>query len=219
MRLLNILLPLFFSIPVFAAQPIFSDPFQGRLAPGWSWIREDSSAWRITKDALEIRVQPGNMWGPENSGKNVLVRKLPAVKERPLAISVTVQNRPSEQYEQVDLVWYCDDSHQVKIGQEQVDGQLSIVMGREQADRTRTIAIIPLATEKVHLRFILSAEHIEGFFRPEGQDEWRKAGECDLPLKPGCEPKIALQCYQGPASAEHWAKIQNFTIEPLAQRD
>lgn len=195
------------------ASQIFSDPFQQKLAHGWSWVREDPDGWRITKDALEIRVQPGNMWGPENSGKNVLLRDLPPVKEKPLAISVTVQNRPSEQYEQVDLVWYCDDAHMVKIGQELVDGQLSIVMGREEGDRTRTIAIIPLTTHKAHLRFVLAAEKIEGFFRPDGQEEWRKAGECDLPRKTGCQPKMALQCYQGPANVEHWARIQNFNIQ------
>ena len=214
-RLIILLLLLLGLRAASAADPIFSDPFQNKLAPGWSWVRENPEAWRITKDALEIKVQPGNMWGPENSGKNVLLRDLPS-SEKPLAISVTVQNRPTEQYEQVDLVWYCDDSHMVKIGQELVDGQLSIVMGREQADRTRTIAIIPLATHEVHLRFILSPKKIEGFFRPEGKDTWQKAGECDLPLKPDCHPKIALQCYQGPADTDHWARIQAFTIATIA---
>src|SRR5688500_20327732 len=90
-----------------AADLLFSDDFKGKLQPGWTWIREDKSAWRTTNDGLEIRIQRGNMWGPENSGKNVLLRDLPTT-DKPLEISVTVEHRPTEQYEQVDLVAYYD---------------------------------------------------------------------------------------------------------------
>lgn len=36
-----------------------------------------------------------------------------------------------------------------KLGQEMVDGKVSIVMGREEGDKTRTIVIIPLAASAV----------------------------------------------------------------------
>src|SRR5687767_11586970 len=109
----------------------------GKPGEGWTWRRENPAGWRIRDSALEIRVEPGNMWGPQNDARNVLVRKLDGVSlHHEVTISVTVSNRPTEQYEQVDLVWYYDDSHMVKIGQEQVDGKLSIVMGREEKDRT-----------------------------------------------------------------------------------
>lgn len=49
------------------------------------------------------------------------------------------------QWEQVDLCWYLDDSNMVKLGQEMVDGKLSIVMGREQADRARTVKMSEVA--------------------------------------------------------------------------
>ena len=32
-----------------------------------------------------------------------------------VAATVKVQNKPNEQYEQVDLVWYYDDSDMVKV--------------------------------------------------------------------------------------------------------
>jgi hypothetical protein len=101
-------------------------------------VREDPKAWRVTGQGLEIRIQPGNMWGPANNAKNVLVRAVPDPAKEPVEVAVTVSNRPTEQYEQVDLVWYYDDSHMVKIGQEQVDRVLCLVMGREEKDRTRT---------------------------------------------------------------------------------
>src|SRR5690606_6826139 len=129
--------------------------------------------------------------GPENSGKNILLRKAPGGGTEPIEITVTVENRPTEQYEQVDLTWYYADSHMVKIGQEMVDGQLSIVMGREEDDRARTIAIIPLETARVQLRFQMTGDRVVGYFRPGAKGDWRKAGECDLPVKG--EPKIAIQ--------------------------
>ena len=154
-----------------SAEPLFRDDFIGRLKPGWTWIREDKSAWRTTKGGLEIRIQRGNMWGPENSGKNVLVRALPK-SDQSLEISVTVEHRPTEQYEQVDLVAYYDDSHMVKIGEEFVDGKLSIVMGREEKDRTRTLAIIPLEKHRVELKLRIAAKTVAGFFKPDGETEW-----------------------------------------------
>src|SRR4051812_26285496 len=114
-----------------SAEPLFSDDFKGALKPGWSWVREDKAAWRTTDEGLEIRIQRGNMWGPENTGKNILVRNLPA-GDGTLEASVEVEHTPTEQYEQVDLVAYYNDSHMVKIGEELVDGKLSIVMGREE---------------------------------------------------------------------------------------
>ena len=130
------------SSAVMAEEPevIFQDDFKGKLADGWTWVREDPKAWRVTDAGLEIRIQPGNMWGGANNAKNVLVRPVPDPATQPLEISVTVSNQPTEQYEQVDLVWYYDDSHQVKIGLEQVDKEFCLVMGREEKDRTQTIA-------------------------------------------------------------------------------
>lgn len=191
--------------------PLFHDAFKNKLAPGWQWIRPDTNAWRATADGLEIRIQPGNMWGPENSGRNVLIRELPQPRTGPIEISMRVENAPTEQYEQADLVLYFSDSYQVKIGEELVDGKLSIVMGREENDRARTIAIIPLDKTKVELKLRLDGRDVTGFFRAEGASEWRKAGTCDLPQTG--EPRIAIECYQGSKDKEHWAKIQNFRIE------
>jgi regulation of enolase protein 1 (concanavalin A-like superfamily) len=201
-----------FALQSKAADVLFSDDFTNGLKPGWTWIRQDKSAWRTTDDGLEIRIQRGNMWGPENSGKNVLVRELPKT-DKPLEISVTVEHRPTEQWEQVDLVAYYDDSHMVKIGEELVDGKLSIVMGREEKDRARTIAIIPLEKNRVELKMRVEGRNITGFYKPDGAADWKKAGECDLPGSG--KPKIALQCYQGSDQNEHWAKIQRFRIEAV----
>jgi len=193
------------------AAELFRDDFTNRLVDGWSWIREDKSGWRVTERGLEVRVQPGNMWGSANNASNVLVRSLPDTTNAAIEISVTMENRPTEQYEQADLVWYYDDSHMVKLGQELVDGKLSIVMGREEKDKTRTMCIIPIQSAVVHVRFLVKGNSIRGEYRVGDEKEWRVAGKCDLPVNGS--PKASLQVYQGPKTVEHWARFSAFNIQ------
>lgn len=203
---------LLFATTARADEVLFRDNFTARLGEGWSWVREHREAWRATNRGLEVRIEPGNLWGKANDAKNVLVRPAPDGAKGGLEVTVTVENRPTAQYEQVDLAWYYDDSHMVKLGQELVDGKLSIVMGREQEDRTRTIKIVPLDAFKVQLRFVVNGNSIRGQFRPAGAEKWHEVGECDLPAPPDAKPKISLQFYQGPADAQHWARVSDFSI-------
>ena len=200
-----------------ADDALFQDDFQGKLGEGWSWVREHREAWRVTERGLEVRIEPGNMWGPANDARNVLVRPAPGTVNEGIEVSVNVENRPTSQYEQTDLVWYFDDGHMVKLGQELVDGKLSIVMGREENDKTRTIAIIPLDSFRVRLRLSVQGNRIHGQFRTPGADEWREAGECDSPGPSGAKAKISLQFYQGPAKIEHWARVTEFRIRRLGK--
>jgi regulation of enolase protein 1 (concanavalin A-like superfamily) len=197
----------------------FSDSFKGKLGEGWSWVRENPATWRISEKGLQIRIEPGNMWGGQNNARNVLVRALPAVTQDPIEVSVALENRPTNQYEQFDLVWYYDDSNMVKLGQELVDGKLCIVMGREEGDKTRTIVIVPLdpSSARVEVRFLADKNQLRGEFRLAGATEWRLAGNCDMPAPANAKPRISLQCYQGPPDQEHWATISNFRIGKAAK--
>ena len=194
----------------------FRDDFKGKLGEGWSWVREHRAAWRVTEHGLEVCIEPGNMWGPANDAKNVLVRPAPDAAKEEIEVSVKVENRPSGQYEQADLVWYYDDGHMVKLGQEMVDGKLSIVMGREENDQTGTIAIIHIRFFIVRLRLSVKGSRIHGQFRTPDSDQWREAGECELPAPAQRTAKISLQFYQGPTNAEHWARVTEFQIRRLS---
>lgn len=193
-----------------ASRSYYQEGFQSRLDREWTIRREDRSAWRVSPQGLEVRVLPGNMWGPANDAKNTFVRPAPDPARGPVDVSVRVENHPTEQYEQVDLLWHYTDSDQVKIGQELVDGQLSIVMGREEKDRTRTIAIIPLDSFVVDLRLEVTGSTIRGLFRTPAMTAWREAGTCDLPVNGA--PHISFQIYQGPAQLERWAKLSQFEV-------
>jgi len=195
-----------------ADEVVFKDDFAGKLADGWSWVREDNSMWRVGERRLEIRVQPGNLWGGANNAKNVLVRPVPEIASGELEISMTVSNQPTHQYEQTNLAWYYDDSHMVKLGQELVNGKLSVVMGREEKDKTKTLGLKPLETSVVRLRLLVKGNQIRGQYMPAGTDQWLDAGAGELPVPPDGKPKISLHCYQGAADVEHWSKISDFRI-------
>ena len=75
-----------------ADEVVFRDDFRDRLAPGWSWVREEPAAWRIRDGALEFRLLPGNLWGPANDARNVLVRSAPDPAGGELEISLHSYN-------------------------------------------------------------------------------------------------------------------------------
>ena len=82
---------------VHAGEVLFQDDFNGKLGDGWSWLREDKKGWRVSEHGLEIATLPGNMWGPANIAKNVLVRNVPDPAHSELEISVNITNQPNEQ--------------------------------------------------------------------------------------------------------------------------
>jgi len=195
---------------IYAQEVLFQDDFKGKLGEGWSWVREHREAWRTTERGLEVRVEPGNMWGAQNNARNLLKRAAPDATKGEIEVSVEVENRPSNQYEQVDLAWYYDDSHMVKLGQELVDGKLSVVMGREEKDRCRTVAILPLESDSVRLRLFVKGNQIRGQFQPAGSADWREVGQCTLPAPANGMANVSLQFYQGSENAEHWARVTKF---------
>ena len=74
---------------------VFEDSFRGTMQDGWSWIRGDEAGRRIGNQGLEIRVQPGNMWGGANDAKNVLVRPVPEASTGTIEVSVVLENHRS----------------------------------------------------------------------------------------------------------------------------
>jgi regulation of enolase protein 1 (concanavalin A-like superfamily) len=201
------------STTVFSADEVlFKDDFAAKLGEGWTWTREEKLAWRVTDKRLEMRVLPGNLWGRANNAKNVLLRPAPDIAQGEVEISVSVTNQPTHQYEQANLAWYYDDSHMVKLGLELVNKEVCIVMGREEADKTRTLAKTAITATSVRLRLLVAGNQIRGQYRLAGADKWLDAGAGDLPAPPDGKAKISLHCYQGPPDAEHWARFNEFRV-------
>lgn len=204
-----------------------SHPFSGKSLPqDWTWKRPNPEAWRLRDGGLEIKIEPGNMWGGKNDAKNVLL--IPLSKEYQVSgtdVQVTLANSPTKRWEQVDLVWYFRDSHMVKIGLELEHGINSVVMGREENDRTRTIKIVPINKDRVTVRLRVTGGQVEGYYRLNAEDKWIPVGICKepRPANSSDDAHVSIQCYQGDPRNPHWARITDLNIdvagETKAERD
>jgi regulation of enolase protein 1 (concanavalin A-like superfamily) len=195
-----------------AAPAAVTDDFKGKLVEGWRWLRENKAGWRLTDAGLQVLIEPGNMWGPANDAKNVLLRSVPEPMRKNADVTVQVAHKPQNRWEQANLVWYYSDSAMVKLGLEIEHGKTNIVMGREEGDKTRTIAIIPYAGETVQLRVVVLGGELTGYFRRPGAPEWTEAGKTTTPAPAGTDPQISLQFYQGVAGSDRWATVTGFRM-------
>jgi regulation of enolase protein 1 (concanavalin A-like superfamily) len=193
-----------------------TDDFRGKLGEGWRWLRENREGWRETDNGLQVLVEPGNMWGGANDAKNVLLRGVPEAMAAAADVSVEISHKPQNRWEQANLVWYYSDSHMVKLGLEIENGRTNIVMGREEGDKTKTIAIIPYEGETVELRFTVRGQDLQGWYRRPGAADWTVAGKTTVPVSPVAPaPHISLQFYQGVAGSGRWATVRKFRLAVL----
>ncbi len=187
-----------------AAEPkvIFEDRFDAKPATGWSWLRENPGAWRVRDKALEIRVEPG----VAPTVKNALVRPAPDRRKGRLAVEVTVTNltRPIQQYEQAGITWYIDGKPVFKLVKELIDGGLYIIPGK-----------VPMDSKSVQLRLVVTADSFTAQFRPDAKGEFKTAAAGKLP-SPG-KDEVSIQCYNGPAKAEHWIRFDDFRVLELGE--
>jgi hypothetical protein len=179
---------------------LFADRFDGKLAAGWTWLRENPQAWRIRQRALEIRVEPGLA----HTVKNALVRQAPDRSRGKFAVDVTVTNttKPTQQYEQAGITWYHEGKPVFKLVKELVDGELVIIPGRK-----------PMPSETVQLRLVVTSDSFVAQFRPDAKGEFKTAATGALPAPR--DDQVSIQCYNGPANAEHWIRFDDFRILEL----
>ena len=181
---------------------IFEDRFENKPTEGWTWLRENPHTWRTRQGALEIRVEPG----AARTVKNALLRRAPDRSRGKFAIDVTVTNttKPTRQYEQAGITWYNNGKPVFKLVKELVDGQLMIIPGRK-----------PMASKTVQLRLIVTAGSFIAQFRPDARGEFQTAATGKLPA-PG-DDQVSIQCYNGPADADHWIRFDDFRILELPE--
>jgi regulation of enolase protein 1 (concanavalin A-like superfamily) len=130
-------------------------------------------------------------------------------------VRVTVSHQPKKRWEQANLVWYYSGSTMVKLGLEIENGVHNIVMGQEENDRTKTIAVIPFPSHSAELRFTVKDLVLTGYYRRPGDKEWHTAGTAALPAGEPPAPHASLQFYQGEANSGRWATLRDFQITAL----
>lgn len=192
---------------------VIVDRFAGSMLKQWHWRRENRDGWKLTDAGLQVLVEPGNMWGNSNDAKNVLLHPIPDRWQDRVDVIVQLQHHPVKRWEQANLVWYYSDSTMVKLGLEIENGETNIVMGREQDDRTKTIAIVPYPEHFVELQLSVRKLDISGYYRRPGQSDWQLAGQTSLPESSTVPPpQASLQFYQGEVGSDRWATVQRFEM-------
>lgn len=188
---------------------VFADSLKGKLGEGWSWLREDPAAWRITPKGLEIRVLPVN----KDTVKNALLRPVPDRAHGKYAIEVTVEYlaAPTVKYEQGGLTWYQGKKPLGKLVHEFMDGQAYAVLNWPP----NKLGKEPVENPLIRLRLIVTKDKYRSQYQPGAAGAFQDLAAGNLPA--GTDEKISIQCYNGPANAEHWMRFSDFKIVKLAE--
>ena len=198
------------SAPAGDEKPLFEERFDGRLAPGWEWVREDKDEWRIRENTLEVHSQFGRIWGG-NDAKNLLLAK--KVKPENLAAVVRVAHEPKEKWEQAGLLWYVDDDNFVKLISEQIDGKMYVVAAREIKGRGKVVGKVVAPVVNVELRLKVESKRVTGQWRVKKGDKWSDSGACDFDV-PG-NARFGLFTQNGPKEGVRWVRFDDFAIREL----
>jgi hypothetical protein len=176
---------------------VFEDALAGKPGAGWTWLRENPAAWRATAAGLEIRVEPGLA----HNVKNALVRPAPDRSKASYAVEVTITftTPPTNQFEQAGITWYQQGKPVFKLVHEHIDGKDYIIPGK-----------VPAPQKTVRLRLVVGKDKYTAQFRADAKGEYKTVASGSL--APGSQEQISIQCYNGPADAEHWMRFEGFRI-------
>ena len=70
-----------------------------------------------------------------------------------------------------------------------------------------------MAAESVRLKLIVDATSWTALYQPDAQGAFLEAAKGKLP--PPGNDQVSIQCYHGPADAEHWIRFDDFTVTRL----
>ena len=186
---------------------LFEDRFDGKLAGGWSWVREDKDDWRFEGGALQIRATAGNLWEGSNGARNLLLRP-PPKEVNAFTAEVTVTHAPATFGEQAGLLWYVDDDNYVKLVKEFYDGKVWVVLAAEQGGKAQ-YKESACPAETVTFRLTVSGDRIVGAFRAGGAADWTEVGR--YPFK-AAGARIGVNAHHAPAGTQRWAVFKDFRI-------
>lgn len=198
---------------------LFEEKFAKKLSDGWTWVREDKSAWKVTDGSLEIRSLPGGLKGRENTAKNLLLRKPPAAgtEEEPFAIEATVKNAPAQAGEQAGVILHQDDDTYISLVREHKDGKTFVRMIREVAGEEQVWAERELEGEAHGLRLLHLGNKVQGEVLMGKPPMWMPAYYGEPPFKGPV--KAGLVAFGAPANADRWAKFTGVRfVKPEGRR-
>lgn len=188
-------------------QVLLRESFGGSLPACLRWVREDASEWRIREGKLEVRSQPGHIWGG-NDAKNVLLFDGPV--DGPAEARVSVAHQPKELWEQAGLLWYADDDNFVKLISEQIEGKMHVVIARELGGRGQVVGKLVVPASDIQLRLKVDGKQVTGQWRITEKDAWNDAGTCPLDVEK--QAHFGLFTQNGSKDTVRWVMFDDWEI-------
>jgi len=205
---------------------VFRDPFYGKLAAGWSWVRESPSSpafavagaamgksWKVFKNGLVIRVLPGYLHAHNNNSSNMLLRPLPDVADQPYAFEVALSSNPKAPYEHAGLVWYINDDNYAGLFREFLGTKPQVLMVTEKKAHPTFHYGGVYRDDTIWLRLEIANGKITGKFRGDLEEDWQTVGTSSLPiLNKKSKPRVGLHTGGAPDRSLHFVRFWDFRI-------
>ena len=191
---------------------IFRDDFNGGLAAGWAWVREDPTHWNLTDvpGSLRIILQPGG--GRE--ANNLLLRDAPGGK---FEVATFVRFTPSSNFQFAGLLIYQGDSNFVQFGRAFCGPSAKCVGNGVYIDNIQSGQLVApnygtttASQSQAYLRLRREGATYTAYYSEDGAN-WTVIGQHSNALNPVHVGLIAGQAKQ----AETTADFDYFTIKTL----
>ena len=193
---------------------VFEDDFDGSLADGWSWLREDPTHWNLTDSPGSLRITLQDGFIVLGSAKNVLVRSAPSGS---FEIATFVSCTPTSNFQLAGLVVYQDESNYLQFGRSFCDRAGTCVGNGVYFDNVvaregtgSAYAPTRASQSQAYLRLRREGTAYTAYYSEDGTN-WTVIGQHDNGLTPSSVGFIAAQAVH----VETTADFDYFTITTL----
>lgn len=184
---------------------LFRDDFDGGMAEGWNWTRENKKTWSLTNNPgwLEIVANPGNL-GNGNLD-NILMR---AVPEGNFEIETKVLFKPVGDYQLAGLLIYESASNFIQFGRAFCDAPNFCVKDGFYVDLMtdgnmdgENLSTAAKGSEIAVLRLRREGNKYTAY-ASQGDEEWQLIGEKTSDMEPIFIGLLAGQAFSAPQPAQ-----------------
>jgi beta-xylosidase len=166
------------------------------LEAGWSWVREDNTAWSLTERPgfLRIRTQPGTL-DDSSLANNILRRAAPGSDYE---VSTRVEVAVTQDFHEAGLLLYKSDFNFIKISRifDAAHGGSVFLLRREVGGMGVGSFFSPaISTSVAELRLRFVAPYVSGAYK-DGSGNWVELGSYNVgPLS--TYTHVALAAHHG----------------------
>lgn len=192
---------------------VFEDKFEGRLTPGWEWLRGNAPCRRFANNSLEILSEPF----VAGEARNALTRPLSflrwqngkAVYSYRIETECCFLEDCASLDQQCGVCWIQDDKIIFKLVFARADGRTFVYPGK-----------VPIKTPGGRLRLTVDGRNVVAEFACLDETVFRRVYEGRLNSAPN--DRISLQCWeerdddaQDQTRCGRWVRFRYFRVEKI----